>query len=369
MPTSISCRIACLVLSSLFVATGYSQTTPQSDVQQQETIKLKTDLVVLDASVTDKKSREIIRGLKPEDFDLFEDGAKQQIEYFSQDKLPLSIVLLLDVSPSVRPVIEKIREGALQALQRLKPEDEVALMIFSGWTELIQDFTKDRQLVLDKLAAALEKSSGGTRIHEAVVKAARQMRYATNPTSRRAILVITDNQGAMSRYNDTISEEEARLTVIESGATVCGLIVKSLLNVAASVVFQHPTVQEHFKRTTINPYVEETGGEMTGASKDEINARLGEMIEHLRSRYSIGYTPTNQTFDGKYRKVNLTLTREAKRRLGSEIVISARKGYYAVDRESEELLAEVKADAETNEPQPGTVLPGVAPAPEKTAGT
>src|SRR5215471_10174608 len=70
--------------------------------EKQDTIKLNTELVVVDAQVIDKRSREIIRGLKPQDFDLLEDDTKQRIEFFGQDQLPLSIVLLVDISPSVR---------------------------------------------------------------------------------------------------------------------------------------------------------------------------------------------------------------------------------------------------------------------------
>ncbi len=73
--------------------------------------------------------------------------------------LPLSVVLLLNISPSVHPVIEEIHKGALHALQSLKPEDEVALMVFAGVTELIQDFTKDRQLILDKIWDAVRGAS------------------------------------------------------------------------------------------------------------------------------------------------------------------------------------------------------------------
>jgi VWFA-related protein len=362
MLTLLSRLFVCLALCSLFFIRANSQTALQSE--DQETIKLKTDLVVVDALARDKKSREIIRGLKLQDFELFEDGAKQQIEYFGQDKLPISLVLLLDISGSVRPVVEKIREGALQTLQRLKPEDEVALMVFSGWTELIQDFTKDRELVQNKLAQALEKSGGGTRIHEAILKAARQTRYSTNPMSRRAILVITDNQGYMSRYDDTISEQDVRQTLIESGATVCGVIVRSILNVFDTLIFQ-PMSSEQIKRTTINPSVEETGGEITGASKEDINTRIGEMIEHLRSRYSLGYTPTNQIYDGRYRKITVTLSPEAKRRLGNDIVISARKGYYAIDREMEDLLAQETANAKTDAPSPETAATPTAVDTEK----
>src|SRR5262245_61261919 len=227
-------RLAACALLFLTVVTVRAQ-TPSSTDDPQDSIRLRTDLVVVDAQVVDKNTHQPIRGRKAQDFDLFEDDAKQHIEYFGQDKLPLSIVLLLDISPSVRPVIEKIREGALQALQRLKPEDEVALMVFSGWTELIQDFTKDRQTILDKLGQALKKQGGGTVIHEAIAKASRQMRYATNPSSRRVVLVITDNQGSMLREGEPMSEQEVKEVVADSGATVCGLIVRSFLNVMGDV--------------------------------------------------------------------------------------------------------------------------------------
>src|SRR5262247_3945704 len=258
MPVSIVRKLLGLALLSLL---SFS-TLAQTEVQQHETIKIKTDLVTLDALVTDKKTREIIRNLTLQDFELFEDDAKQQIEHFSQDKLPLSVVLLLDVSPSVHPVIEEVHK--------------VALQIFAGTTELIQGFTKDRKLIADKVGLALTRDGHGTRIHEAIGSAAREFKQATIPTSRRVIIVITDNQGSMSRKQDGVSETEIRDVVIESGATVCGVIVRSFLNVVDGIWFQHPVMQEHFKRTTVNPHAELTGGEMTAANKETINTRLGE---------------------------------------------------------------------------------------------
>ncbi|HWQ32628.1 MAG TPA: VWA domain-containing protein [Blastocatellia bacterium] len=316
----------------------------QAESPAQEIVKVRTELVTVDAQVTDKKTREIVRNLRVQDFELFEDDAKQQIEYFSQDKLPLSIVLLLDISPSVRPVIEEIRNGALQALQQLKPEDEIALMVFSGWTELIQDFTKDRALILSSLGPALEKNGSGTLIHEAIAKAARQFKHATIPNSRRVVIVITDNQGSMSRQHENISEAEVRDAVIESGATFCGVISRSFINLLDGIMFQHPALQEVIKRTSVNPYVELSGGEMTAASKETINIRLSQMIDRLRHCYSLGYTPTSQDFNGRFRRIRISLTPEAKNRLGGECVINARRGYYAIDRELEQTLAEAGAE-------------------------
>jgi VWFA-related protein len=349
MPVSIFRKLLGLAILSLLSLSTLAQT----EDRQQETIKIKTDLVALDALVTDKKTREVIRNFTLQDFELFEDDAKQQIEQFSQDKMPLSVVLLLDISPSVHPVIEEIRKGALQALEHLKPEDEVALMVFAGATDLIQDFTMDRKLIADKVGLALMRDGSGTRIHEAVGKAARQFKSATIPTSRRVVIVITDNQGAMNRKYDGVSEAEVKDAVIESGAAVCGVIVRSFLNVLDGILFQHPMMQEQFKRTSVNPYAELTGGEMTAADKETINARLGEMIDRLRNRYTLAYAPSNQDFNGKFRRIRLSLTTEAKKRLGGDVVIRAKQGYYAIDKETQALLAEASAEpAETAATQP-----------------
>ena len=95
-----------------------------------DVVRVSTDLVVFDAQVIDKKSKRTIGDLTKDDFAITENGVKQEVSYFSRDELPLSIILLLDVSRSVRPIIHEIRDGALNALQRLKPGDEVAVMAF-----------------------------------------------------------------------------------------------------------------------------------------------------------------------------------------------------------------------------------------------
>ena len=94
-----------------------------------DVVRINTDLVVLDALVIDKKTGHPVRDLKANDFDLFVDDVKQPITYFSEDQLPLSVVLLLDVSGSVVPFIEQIGQRARTALEKLKSQDEVAVMM------------------------------------------------------------------------------------------------------------------------------------------------------------------------------------------------------------------------------------------------
>src|SRR2546423_15556478 len=140
-----------LIIATLLAVTsvGYSQGKDPIDV-----VKVDTDLVVFDAQVIDKKSKRILGDLNKDDFEVTDGGVRQQISYFSRDELPLSVMLLLDVSGSVRPILHQIRDGALSALRHLKPDDQVAVMAFGTAFELVQDFTKDRNLVSQKIEAA-----------------------------------------------------------------------------------------------------------------------------------------------------------------------------------------------------------------------
>ena len=85
-------------------------------------------------------------------FELYEEGVKQEITHFSQDKLSLSVILLMDLSASASPVLKEIQSDALLALDRLRERDEVAVMAFSSKTQLVQDFTRDRRLIVKKSA-------------------------------------------------------------------------------------------------------------------------------------------------------------------------------------------------------------------------
>lgn len=292
---------------------------------EDEPLKLSTQLVVVDAQVLSKKTGIPVNGLSERDFVLYEEGVKQQITHFSQDKLPLSIVLLLDVSGSVMPAIDQVRDSGLRALNELKPGDEVALMAFGAWATVLQDFTKDRQLIAAQVA--IIESMGpwireGTHIDEAVYEAAKYLAKASNPDSRRIIVIVTDN---LSNQPPTLghSESEAMHQLHASGAVVCGLVVGDF-NAAANEYKR----QGFLLKDSIGGYIAETGGILSQVDKDDVSAKLARLIERLRSRYSLGYTPLNVKRDGKFRNIKLKLSPETERREG-EVTIVARKGYYA----------------------------------------
>jgi len=288
-------------------------------------LRLSTQLVVVDAQVLGKKAGIPVNGLRERDFMLYEEGVKQQITHFSQDKLPLSIVLLLDVSGSVMPAIDQVRDSGLRALNELKPGDEVALMAFGAWATVLQDFTQTRQLIAAQVAAI--ESMGpwireGSYIDEAVYEAAKYLAKASNPDSRRIIVIVTDN---LSNQPATLghSESEAMQQLHASGAAVCGLVVGDF-NAAVNEYKR----QGFLLKDSIGGYLAETGGILSQVDKDDVTAKLARLIERLRSRYSLGYTPLNLKRDGRFRNIKLKVSPEVERREG-EVTIVARKGYYA----------------------------------------
>lgn len=283
-----------------------------------DVIKVSTDLVVFDAQVIDKKSKRTIGDLTKDDFAITENGVKQEVSYFSRDELPLSIILLLDVSRSVRPIIHEIRDGALHALQRLKPDDEVAVMAFGTTYQLVQDFTKDRRLVSQKIesATATERLGNGTFLSSALESAATHMQKAPAPGSRRVIIIVTDNI-AMTPDRETkyIVDE-----LLDTGTVVYGLIVQAALG----KFFKVMSLGQLSKG--VNDFVERTGGEIVGADKKEVDARLGLVIDRLRARYQLGFRPVNISDDGKFRPVEIKIT-ETKKRKEKPLVLTKR-GYY-----------------------------------------
>jgi VWFA-related protein len=311
---------ALLTLSLAFVALlATAPAAAAQEPQPDEVIKINTDLVVLDAQVISKKSKRAVGELRREDFELYEDGARREIGYFSRDELPLSVLLLLDVSGSVRPIVERIGAGAQDAMRRLKPADEVAVMAFATRSKLIQGFTRDRGLIADKITEASREYSigNGTFLTEALFDAAREMPGATNPASRRVVVVVTDNVallGGDSAVRRTTNE------LLESGAVVYGLVVRAALGKIFNVVTLG-------KVNPIEQFSEQTGGEVLGADKKEVGEKLGEMFARLRSRYSLGFKPANTNEDGKLRRLKLQLTPEAAARHGKVIVVT-RQGYY-----------------------------------------
>ena len=288
-------------------------------------VKLRADLVPLDAQVVRKKDGEPVSHLTKDDFIVTEDGVRQTLSHFSQDPRPLSVLLLLDVSASVQPIIERVSEEGMQALAQLRPDDAVAVMAFGRWATVTQPFTKDRQRIINRIGDIQTMSEwirAATYIDEAVYQAARYMSEAASPDSRRVIIIITDNETNQPFYEGH-QERESLEMLLRADTVFCGLLVGKFTTTAAGYRRQGLNV-----RNNVGPFVSESGGVVAEAEKTDAVAQLAKLIERMRTRYSMAYVPSNQNRDGKFRKIKLSLVPGVEKREG-KVEIKTRSGYYA----------------------------------------
>jgi VWFA-related protein len=333
-------RLAVMLLSVLLILTFYAsqlvvpqtreRTVTQSKMDKVDTVKVDVDLIVLDALVMQKKTARIIGNLKRGDFILTEDGVQQEITHFGQDTFPLSVLLLVDRGGCMDPFGEKVRAATLAALSRLKPQDEVALMAYHNTVELVQDFVRDRSKIEEALNHMPPPDEEANHcLNQAFFDAARYMVRAGNPVGRRVIIVIT---GVTSNIDcDGPSSKEAARAIYESGSVVCGLIPSTaeqriengVIGMSARIgrVFKVPTI-------SINTLAEETGGEVLSDKPEVLDRAFNTLIDHLRTRYQLGFVSSNKKRDGSTRKLKLEITPPTKKSQG-ELVVKTRRTYIA----------------------------------------
>ena len=166
-------------------------TRAESEIKT-ETIKTDVDLVNVDVLVLEKNTSRVVGDLIRDDFTISEDGVNQSISHFSQDRLPLSVLLMIDRGGCLDPFGDEVRHAAFNALAQLKPADEVAVMTYHDTVELRQRFTNDRRAIgraLDYVPPHDERANHC--LDTAFNEAANYMNTAANPVGRRVVIVIT----------------------------------------------------------------------------------------------------------------------------------------------------------------------------------
>lgn len=326
---SINLFIALLIALPGFVC-GLPVRQSASDEQP---LRLRADLVLVDVLPMQKKTGRILGNLNKDDFMVYEDGVKQAISHFSKDKLPVSVVLLVDRAGCVNAFNEQIRAATIQAINHLKPEDEVAIMTFSNKVALFQPFTLDRKAIADKIVSVeRQHQSEQHYFNQAIYEASEYMRKAANPAGRRAIIVLTSLEASID-FSRT-SEKEALMSVLESGAVVSGILVQTLGGRIEQGIRGKPTsLLRHLglRSGSLKMFVEETGGELIGAPPNKIDATLNRLVSNLSASYSLAYTSTNTARDGKRRRIQVQLSPEVEKREGKAALLARRSYVTAKD--------------------------------------
>jgi len=297
---------------------------PQAVQQEQgqgPVIKSEVTLVNLFATVRDKNKR-VVTDLKQDDFHVAEDGHDEKIAFFSKDmSLPITMGLLLDTSGSEQFMLGAIQDAGGRFMRRvLKKGDEAMVISFDSDVDLLSDFTDDKNILDRAINKARVNIPGGgsiagnpgpigtqhvtgTALYDAIYLACGEK--LNGEAGRKAIIIVTDAQDEGSRVKLEEAVESAQRT-----DTVIHILLVYDPRYGGNMSVAHKLT-------------EDTGGRLIVVRGEKnLEQAFDEISEELRSQYTLGYYPTNNARDGKFRKIKVEMTNH-------DLKVLARKGYYA----------------------------------------
>jgi Ca-activated chloride channel homolog len=281
--------------------------TPPTINDENEVIKVDTELVNLNVRVIDRNNRPI-NSIPLSDFKIYEDGVLQKIEFFSQSEVPTSYSMVIDNSGSIAPQFEKVIEAGKILVAANRPGDETSIIRFisSDKIEVIQDFTNNKADLDEILETKIYKEGGQTAIIDAVYLAVdrlseQEKKGTITDRTRRAIVLVTDGEDRNSYYNEKqlyelLGESDVQIFVI-------GFVTE--LDRERQFISKSPQGKakaflERIATTSGGKvYFPDSAGDLTSIAKD--------ISSELRMQYSIGYLPTNDRNDGTFRKIKVLI--------------------------------------------------------------
>jgi VWFA-related protein len=241
------------------------------------------------------------------DLDVLEDGVLQSVDAFQEVVDPVSIVMAVDASGSMKKSADAVREASREFVRSVRPEDSLALVMFADKVRFAHVLAADR----DWSYQALDKYTpiGGTALYDAIWDS---LRHLEDVKGRRAIVVLTDGRdennpgtapGSVHTLDDVVRLEKS------VGATVFGIGLGTKVD-----------------RDVLVKLAEDSGGEAYfPADVSELAAQYDRVVENLRRRYVLGYASTNSERNGAWRRVEIQ-PHEA------ELTVTTRGGYFAPDK-------------------------------------
>jgi len=321
---------------------------------EEGAVKLETYLVNLNVSATDKAGK-AMPGLTKNDFIVEEDGVPQKISFFSPQQSPFNLVLLIDLSTSMRDEIDLIKETAAHFLNVIGALDSVALVTFSTDVIVVSTLTKDREELGDSIQSIMAPV-GGTAFYDALgFTLAETLRNVKG--QRNAVIAITDGEDnalqsqlalqsgrASIAAGSFLTFDELHEGVKEADALVYPIhlnpsappppnlvIMNGSPNLPAPKVQIQTNVDMRKLSTStltemaikqLHGLADASGGTFYHANRiEDLKGVFEKIAAEMRTVYSIAYTPANLRFDGSFRRIRV-------RASNPDVVVRTRPGYY-----------------------------------------
>ncbi|HEY7172038.1 MAG TPA: VWA domain-containing protein [Vicinamibacterales bacterium] len=299
-------RRAAPVLAALIVCAAAVTAAQRGE---PPTFRSAIELTTVNATVVDR-SGHLVRELPREAFEVFEDGEPQVVSQFTNERVPVSLAMLLDVSDSM---FGKRIADAREAVQTfvtdlLDPADEFSILAFNHRQHLLTEWTDDREAAEQVLAPI--HPSGSTAIYDAIL--ATLPLVESRRRQRAALLLISDG-------GDTASDatlRDVRSALLRSDAFVYAIAIEA----TTRYPINRPVAANALKEIT-----DQSGGStQVVQSSGEVISAMWEIADELNSQYLIGYTSAKSN-DGKYHSIRVRVK-------GSDYRVRARNGYVGTRR-------------------------------------
>jgi Ca-activated chloride channel family protein len=296
-------------LAALGGAAAYAQQPPFNPDDDRNRIVLDVSRVNMLYTVSDKKGR-FVTDLRQTDFQIIEAKKEQKIlEFTAESDLPLRLGILVDSSNSIRDRFRFQQEAAIEFInQVVRPrQDKAVIVSYDTSAELVADLTGDVD-VLSKAIRGL-RPGGGTAMFDAMFYACRDKLMQDQPRHkfRRAMIVLGDGDDNASRYTRDQALEMAQKA-----------------DVVVYCISTNNTKIEKEGDKVLKYFAHETGGIPFFPFKiQDLSQSFENIANELRHQYNVLYRPEPLATDGLYHKVDIKV------KTRKELVVRARKGYYA----------------------------------------
>ncbi len=312
--------------------------TTVSFAQDDDPVRVDSAIVRVNVGVVDDRGRPITT-LDRSNFNVFEDGVKQEISRFETSSAPFSVVMMLDMSGSTRGFRQNIQMAATRFLDALGPEDRIAVVEFYSKVNLLNDFTTDRRVAFHSISVA--NGAGDTDLYKALLFSLEKL--GNEKSRRKAIVVLTDGVDTDAQNKDRKVLAELKdpeiLTAIKpetnetlrrvlDRADVQGVTIYPLaLPTGDPARLADPTASQvamySAARTRLKLVADRTGGTLNTIKRlEEMGTLYALVAADLRTLYTIEYVPINEKRDGKWRAIRVDVDRP-------DLIRRARQGYFA----------------------------------------
>lgn len=270
--------------------------------QDNDIITVDSSLVILNATITDANGKPV-RNLKKSEFKVLEDGKEQEISFFETESMPFAAVILLDTSGSMETRISLARSAAMNFLDGLRVDDQVAIYNFDTKVSLVQEFSNSRDITPTVFDL---KAYGYTSLNDAIFQAAQEL--AKRNEKRRAIIVLSDGADNKSGKSADKALKEAL-----AANTLIYTVDMSDVDTGGKERMQNQGALKNFAEKSGGKFIATAGGkEMRDAFKN--------IVGELGVQYTLGFQPRNSVKDGKWRALEIQVARP-------NLTIRTRKGY------------------------------------------